>query len=87
VATETAGTGCGDAPAEACVERCHPQFDCVSSYVWIWERLIQVAGRTEIDARHIRRDPPAEHPRVKPASATALLAGDTAPAPLTDLIE
>ena len=53
---ETAGMACDDA-VEACVERSYPQFDCVSSYVWIWGRLVQVAGRTEVGARHIRRDP------------------------------
>jgi hypothetical protein len=60
--TQTAGTGQGDASAEACVERCHPQFDCVSSYVWIWERLTQATGRTEVDARHIRRGSPLSGP-------------------------
>ena len=54
---ETADTGRGDAPAETYVERGHPQFDCLGCYMWIWERLIQTAGRTEVDARHIRRTP------------------------------
>jgi hypothetical protein len=37
-------------------ERSYPQFDCVGSYVWIWERLIQTEGRTEVVARQVRRD-------------------------------
>jgi hypothetical protein len=70
VDTETVGTRRGDAPAEAYVKRSYPQFDCVSCYVWIWERLIQTAGTTEVDARHISRMPGGT-PRAKPTSETA----------------
>ena len=37
-------------------ERSYPQFDCIGSYVWIWERLIQTEGRTQVVARRVRRD-------------------------------
>jgi hypothetical protein len=53
---ETPGTGRGDAPAGTYAERGYPQFDCLGCYTWIWERLVLTEGRTEVDARHIRRD-------------------------------
>jgi hypothetical protein len=55
---ETADTGHGDAPPETYVECGYPQFDCLGCYMLIWERLIQTTGGTEVDARHIRRNPP-----------------------------
>lgn len=44
-------------------ERNYPQFDCVGTYLWIWERLIQAEGRTEIVARHVHRDCPPRRER------------------------
>ena len=55
---KTADTARGDASTETYVERGYPQFDCLGSYLWIWERLIQTTGGTEVVARQIRRNPP-----------------------------
>lgn len=41
-------------------ERNYPQFDCVGSYLWIWERLIPAGGGAEVVARQVHHHrPPA----------------------------
>ncbi len=57
--TGTASKGRDGAATQTYEERSYPQFDCVSSYVWIWERLSRVNGETTVVARHIHRDDPA----------------------------
>jgi hypothetical protein len=37
-------------------ERGYAQFDCVGTYLWIWERLALTEGRTDVVARHIDRN-------------------------------
>jgi hypothetical protein len=49
-------TGGDSAATEIRQERGYPQFDCVGSYVWIWERLIQAEGSTDVVAREVRRN-------------------------------
>jgi hypothetical protein len=58
VDTDMASTAHDSATTETYQERGYPRFDCVGSYVWIWERLIQAEGRTDVIARHVHRDPP-----------------------------
>jgi hypothetical protein len=53
VKTSTAGDS---AATEIYQERGYPQFDCVGSYVWIWERLIRTEDRTEVVTRQVRHD-------------------------------
>ncbi len=60
--TNTAGTAHDSAVTEIYQERSYPQFDCVGSYLWIWERLIQAADRTDVIARRVHRDPPPSGP-------------------------
>jgi hypothetical protein len=37
-------------------QRAYPQFDCIGSYLWIWERLIQAEGRPDVVARRVHRE-------------------------------
>ena len=37
-------------------QRSYPQFDCVGSYVWIWEQQLQTESRTQVVARQVHRD-------------------------------
>jgi hypothetical protein len=39
--------------------RSYPQFDCIGSYLWIWERLVQTESRSEVIARQVHRDRPS----------------------------
>jgi hypothetical protein len=41
VETDSARTASGGAVAQNHRERSYPSFDCVGSYLWIWERLIE----------------------------------------------
>jgi hypothetical protein len=63
VDTNTAGTAHHGAATEIYQERSHPQLDCAGSYLWLWERLIQTEGGTEVIARQVHRDRPPSGPR------------------------
>ncbi len=56
--TNTVGTARDSAVTDLYQERNYPQFDCIGSYLWIWVRLIQAEGRTEVIARQVQRDCP-----------------------------
>lgn len=56
--TNVEGSARDSAVTQIYQDRRYPQFDCVGSYVWIWERLVQAEGRTEVIARRVRRDRP-----------------------------
>jgi len=62
VDTHTAGTAHDSTVTEIYQERSYPQFDCTGSYLWIWERLIQAEGRTDVIAREVHRDRPPSGP-------------------------
>jgi hypothetical protein len=53
----TAGTARRSAGTQVYQERCYPQFDCVGSYLWIWERLVQRGNAMEVVARQVHRYP------------------------------
>jgi hypothetical protein len=56
VDTNSAGTARDSAATPVYQERSYPQFDCVGSYLWIWERLVQGENATEVVARQVHRD-------------------------------
>jgi hypothetical protein len=56
--TDRADTARESATAPTYRKRGYPQFDCVGSYLWIWERLVQTEGGVEVVARKIDRDRP-----------------------------
>jgi hypothetical protein len=58
VDTNMAGATRDSAAPEIYQERSYPQFDCVGSYLWIRERLVQAEGRTEVIARQVHRHRP-----------------------------
>jgi hypothetical protein len=62
VETHTAGTAHRSAVTEIHQERSYPQFDCIGSYLWIWERLTRAEGETEVIAREVHRDRPPSGP-------------------------
>ncbi len=51
-----AGTARDGALTEIYQERSYPQFDCVGSYLWIWERLVQRENTTDVVARQVHRE-------------------------------
>jgi hypothetical protein len=67
VNTDAAGAARESMATQMYRERVYPQLDCVGSYLWIWERLVQTAGRVETVARKIDRSGPSAVP--EPESA------------------